>query len=117
VLAERRSTRIRNDGRTSLEKDADNKKKVDLEENYNRGKIKKTSKSANSKHLVHIASNVGVNLGNDVEMIDQNIDACKKFEKGMSNKRTNTPEGGAYSGSNIEGNIEEGECNIVGNVS
>jgi hypothetical protein len=44
VIAERRSLRIQNDGRTSLEKAKDNKKKEDLEEVYNKGKRKNSSK-------------------------------------------------------------------------
>jgi hypothetical protein len=44
VVAERRSLRIQNDGRTSLEKAKDNKKKEDLEEVYNKGKRKNSSK-------------------------------------------------------------------------
>jgi hypothetical protein len=39
ILAERRSTRIRNDGRTSMEK-AKDKKKEDLEDPYKKGKKK-----------------------------------------------------------------------------
>jgi hypothetical protein len=44
MKAERRISRIRNDGRTSLEKAQDQKKKEDLEDAYNKGKSKKFSK-------------------------------------------------------------------------
>jgi hypothetical protein len=44
MKAERRISRIRNDGRTSLEKAQDQKKKEDLEDAYNKGKSKKCSK-------------------------------------------------------------------------
>jgi hypothetical protein len=50
IFAERRSTRIKHDVRTSLEKVKDNKKKEDLNENYNKGKNKKSSKISSAKH-------------------------------------------------------------------
>jgi hypothetical protein len=65
VQVERRSTRIQNDGRTSLEKATANKKKGDLEEFYLKGNNKKDVKSINSKHLHNLASVVGVVLGNN----------------------------------------------------
>jgi hypothetical protein len=45
VIPERRSTRIRNDGRTSLEKAKDNKKNEDVEDVYMKGKTSKPKKS------------------------------------------------------------------------
>jgi hypothetical protein len=79
VQAERRSTRIQNDGRTSLEKTTTNKKKGDLEEFYLKGNNKKAVKSINSKHLHNLASVVGVVLGNnDIEM-ERNLVMCVEF--------------------------------------
>jgi hypothetical protein len=63
VVPKPRSSRIANDGRTSLEKAKENKKKEDLEENYAKGKSTLNKKALNSKQLVNVANSVGVSLG------------------------------------------------------
>jgi hypothetical protein len=92
VKAKRRSTRIRNDGRTSLEKAQDQKKREDLEEACNAGK--KRVRNSNSHKFLNIASYVGIDLGEDKEKVEENVNTCMEFDKKRGNKRTPTIEGG-----------------------
>jgi hypothetical protein len=81
VLAERRSLRIQNDGRISLKKAKDNKKKEDLEEVYNKGKRKKPIKNNSSKNLLSVASSLGVDMGKDELDVEENLELCTRFDK------------------------------------
>jgi hypothetical protein len=74
-----RSTRIRNDGRTSLEKAKENKKKEDLEGIHIKGKKSKAGKLDNLKHLLNVAKVVGVDLGENEIEIRNNLKACSDF--------------------------------------
>jgi hypothetical protein len=78
-LVERRSTRIRNDGRTSLEKAQEQKKKEDLEDNYTKGKNKKSCKTSTFKHLLNVASCVGVDMGSNKIEVDKNLEVVCHF--------------------------------------
>jgi hypothetical protein len=84
ILPERRSTMIVNDGRSSLEKANDNKKK---EDNYTQGKKKKVCKPVQSKYLLDVAGAVGVDLGGCELELQDNLIVCSKFERGR--KREN----------------------------
>jgi hypothetical protein len=80
VLPERRSTRIMNDGITSLEKAKENKKKGDLEELYIKGKNAKPRKPTSSKHLLNVAKSIGVDLGKDEIEVKNNLEVCPEFD-------------------------------------
>jgi hypothetical protein len=86
IFAERRSTRVKHDGRTSLEKAKDNKKKDEVDMNYNKGK-KKSSKPLNDKHLLHVTKTVGVDLGSEVDVIEYNLEACRQFDDHRVDKK------------------------------
>jgi hypothetical protein len=87
VQVRRRSSRIQNDGRTSLEKAKPNKKKGDLEENYTKGKNDKPSNSLSRKQVMGIAKSVGVDLGKSEGEIDANINACRFFYNSRTRKQ------------------------------
>jgi hypothetical protein len=78
-LVGRRSTRIRYDGRTSLEKAQEQKKKEDLEDNYTKGKNKKSCKTSTFKHLLNVASSVGVDMGSNKIEVDKNLEVVCHF--------------------------------------
>jgi hypothetical protein len=80
VIPKRRSTIIRNDGRTSLEKAKKNKRKEDLEEFYIKGKSNKPRSPTSSKHLINVAKSIGVDIGKDEIEIENNLEACLEFE-------------------------------------
>jgi hypothetical protein len=82
VVGEWRSTRIRNDGRTSLEKAQDQKKKGALEDIYNKGKH-------NSAIHLNIARQVGVDLGRDEQSVENNLQICMEFAQDKKNSRLN----------------------------
>jgi hypothetical protein len=88
-----RSTRIQNDGRTSLEKAKDNKKKGDLEELYSKGNTRKTDKHVNSKHLHKIACTVGIDLGSTDQEVEGNLEVCSEFNISRANRNPNTAVG------------------------
>jgi hypothetical protein len=105
IFVERRSTRIREDGRTTMEKAKDNKKKEDLEENYTNGK-KRSSKPMNDKHLLHVVKSVGVDLGSEVEAIEYNLKACCQFDDNRNSKKAIISE--RDNTSDIMGGVMEG---------
>jgi hypothetical protein len=84
VKAKRRSIRIRNDERTSLEKAQEQKKQEDLEDVYMKGKNRKPDKLSTSKHLINVCLVVGVDLGDKEEVVEENFGACIEFDKGRS---------------------------------
>jgi hypothetical protein len=110
VQVERRSTRFKNDGRTSLEKAQENKKKMDLEELYNKGKNKKPSKNLNSKHLINVASVIGVDLGDGKGTIEENLDVCVQFDEDKLKHSLNPTNGGVGCKVKEDGNISVKEC-------
>jgi prophage antirepressor-like protein len=88
------STRIRNDGRTSLEKAQVQKKKEDLDDIYCKGKTKKSHKSSAVNNLTRLAKTIGVNLGESSEMVENNLEVCVNFDEARLGVRVNTPGGG-----------------------
>jgi hypothetical protein len=100
-MAERRSSRIINDGRTSLEKANDKKKKEDLEDNYNKGKSSKTDKPTNSR-MLKVVDKIGISLGVDEGMVNSCLDSCVRLEENRSEKMvTDIPEGDASAGTEL----------------
>jgi hypothetical protein len=85
ILAER-SIRIRNDGRTSLDKAQEQKKKEDLEDIYAKGKSKKHLKD--SKNFLQIATKVGVDLGVSEAEKESNLQLCVNFHNSRNANKT-----------------------------
>jgi hypothetical protein len=81
IKVERRSTRIINDGTSSLEKTNDKKKMEDLGDNYNKGKPGKASRS-NASRILNLADKIGISLGGDEGKVDSYLDDCLQFEGG-----------------------------------
>jgi hypothetical protein len=86
VKAEGRSSRIRNDGRTSLEK-AHDQKKEDQQHSCNKGKSKKPSKISHTKQLKSVPETVGVDMGSDSLMVEENIHTCIEFDSRRNSNR------------------------------
>jgi hypothetical protein len=78
VLPERKSTRIQNEGRT--EKAQDNKKRVELEENYPKGKNRKSHKSTSTKLFMEVGKVVDIELGENEDEMSSILDTCAGFD-------------------------------------
>jgi hypothetical protein len=76
-----KSTRIQNDGRTTLEKPQDNKKRVELEENYPKGKNRKSHKSTSAKLFMEVGKVVDIDLGENDDEMSSILDTCVGFER------------------------------------
>jgi hypothetical protein len=93
VVAERRSNRIRNNGRSFLEKAQENKKREDLEGNYNKGKAKKPCRNRSAKYRIHVASSVGISLGKSDREVEGNVKICSELASRNSEENVNTTVG------------------------
>jgi hypothetical protein len=91
MKGERRSTRISNDGRTSMEKAQDNKKKEALEENYTKGKAKRTMNPITSKHVLNIVDVVDISLGRDEGEVAISLESCLEHNEIRSNSEVGRP--------------------------
>jgi hypothetical protein len=87
VQAERRSSRIQSDGRSSLEKAKSNKRKGDLEENYIKDNNNRPSNSLSRGQVMSIANSVGADLGRSEEEVDANNNACRVFDNSRTRKQ------------------------------
>jgi hypothetical protein len=74
VLAKRKSSRIRNDGRTIMEKAQENKKKEDLEDNYKRGK--RTSRTNHPSALLNVSKSIDLDLGKNEYEVAASVLEC-----------------------------------------
>jgi hypothetical protein len=55
------------------------RKKEDLEDNYTKGKNKKSCKTSTFKHLLNVASSVGVDMGSNKIEVDKNLEVVCHF--------------------------------------
>jgi hypothetical protein len=62
-----------------LEKAQDQKKKGYLEEIYNA--CKKKVRSSNSHKLLNNANSIGIDLGEDKDIVEENVNTCMEFDK------------------------------------
>jgi hypothetical protein len=76
-----RSTRIANDGRASLEKAKQNKKKEDLDDIYRKGKTSKHKNSSLSKKIVDVSISIGVDTGKTENIVDNNLNISVEFSE------------------------------------
>jgi hypothetical protein len=100
-----------------MEKAQENKKKVDLEENYNKGKNKKNLKSvSSSKHALQIIDSVDIELGKDSFEIGNNLEVCLAHDRSRRGGGLNMPSSSVGSGVEAEGDslIDEGRLSDVG---
>jgi hypothetical protein len=62
-----------------LEKAQDQKKKEYLEEIYNA--CKKKVRPSNSHKLLNNANSIGIDLGEDKDIVEENVNTCMEFNK------------------------------------
>jgi hypothetical protein len=102
IRGERRSTRLANDSRPAMEKTKENKKKGDLEDNYNKGKTRNSSRSNSSKHVFNIIDAVGIKLGPDENKIAENLEACLELNKSLNKAEVSRTVGSVDWGADID---------------
>jgi hypothetical protein len=85
-----------------MEKAKENKKKGDLEDNYNKGKTRNSSRSNSSKHVFNIIDDVGIKLGPDENEIAENLEACLELNKSLNKAEVSRTVGSVDWGADID---------------
>jgi hypothetical protein len=97
-----RSTRLANDSRHAMEKAKENKKKGDLEDNYNKGKTRNSSRINSSKHVFNIIDVVSIKLGPNENEIAAKLEACLELNKSLNKAEVSRTVGSVNWGADID---------------